>query len=68
MLSPFACEGERQYNEWKRTGHKLGDVPKATAGWNEAKGVTVIQRRKEEASDYRYFPDPDLVPGARDPG
>jgi aspartyl-tRNA(Asn)/glutamyl-tRNA(Gln) amidotransferase subunit B len=37
-------------------------VSKATAGWNERRGVTEIQRRKEEASDYRYFPDPDLVP------
>src|SRR5262249_53950131 len=37
-------------------------APKATAGWDDARGVTVIQRRKEEASDYRYFPDPDLVP------
>jgi aspartyl-tRNA(Asn)/glutamyl-tRNA(Gln) amidotransferase subunit B len=37
-------------------------VAKATAGWDDARGVTVIQRRKEEASDYRYFPDPDLVP------
>jgi aspartyl-tRNA(Asn)/glutamyl-tRNA(Gln) amidotransferase subunit B len=37
-------------------------VSKATAGWDDAAGVTRIQRRKEEASDYRYFPEPDLVP------
>jgi aspartyl-tRNA(Asn)/glutamyl-tRNA(Gln) amidotransferase subunit B len=55
-------EAQRQYEEYRRTGKKLGDVPKATAGWNDERGVTVIQRRKEEASDYRYFPEPDLVP------
>jgi aspartyl-tRNA(Asn)/glutamyl-tRNA(Gln) amidotransferase subunit B len=55
-------EAQRQYEEFRRTGQKLGDVPKATAGWDDERGVTVIQRRKEEASDYRYFPDPDLVP------
>lgn len=55
-------EAQRQYEEFQRTGQRLGQVPKATAGWNEARGVTVVQRRKEEASDYRYFPEPDLVP------
>ena len=35
-------------------------MPKATAGWDDAAGVTRIQRRKEEVSDYRYFPEPDL--------
>jgi len=30
--------------------------------WNEAEGVTFAMRSKEEAHDYRYFPDPDLVP------
>jgi aspartyl-tRNA(Asn)/glutamyl-tRNA(Gln) amidotransferase subunit B len=37
-------------------------VAKATAGWDDAAGVTRVQRRKEEASDYRYFPEPDLMP------
>ena len=47
--------------ERKQNG-SLGPVSKATAGWDERLGRTEIQRRKEEASDYRYFPDPDLVP------
>jgi aspartyl-tRNA(Asn)/glutamyl-tRNA(Gln) amidotransferase subunit B len=33
-----------------------------TRGWDEAGGVTHAMRSKEKAHDYRYFPDPDLVP------
>jgi aspartyl-tRNA(Asn)/glutamyl-tRNA(Gln) amidotransferase subunit B len=55
-------EAGRQYDEFLKTGQKLGEVPKATAGWDDNRGVTVVQRRKEEAADYRYFPEPDLVP------
>lgn len=45
----------------KRNG-AWADVAKTTAGWDDDAGVTRVQRRKEEASDYRYFPEPDLVP------
>ena len=58
----LAYEAERQYEVWQETGHKMGDVPKTTRGWDEAAQVTREQRAKEESSDYRYFPDPDLVP------
>jgi aspartyl-tRNA(Asn)/glutamyl-tRNA(Gln) amidotransferase subunit B len=58
----LAYEAKRQWQEWQETGHKLGDVPKTTRGWDEASQTTRPQRSKEESSDYRYFPDPDLVP------
>jgi aspartyl-tRNA(Asn)/glutamyl-tRNA(Gln) amidotransferase subunit B len=55
-------EAERQYRQFLDNGKKLGEVPKETWGWDETRGVTYFQRRKEESSDYRYFPEPDLVP------
>ncbi|QDT73973.1 Asp-tRNA(Asn)/Glu-tRNA(Gln) amidotransferase subunit GatB [Lacipirellula limnantheis] len=55
-------EAPRQYREWQETGRQLGEAPKQTRGWDDVAGVTRGQRSKEESSDYRYFPDPDLAP------
>lgn len=52
-------EIERQTKLWEEK-----KVPKLTEtrGWDENKGITVLQRTKEGSSDYRYFPEPDLPP------
>jgi len=44
-----------------------GQVQQVTMGWDEAAGRTVVQRGKEDAHDYRYFPEPDLPPLNLDP-
>lgn len=58
-----AYEIERQYAEWlANPDYTLARVGKENRGYDVDRGVTVFQREKEEAHDYRYFPDPDLVP------
>ncbi|MBI4330874.1 MAG: Asp-tRNA(Asn)/Glu-tRNA(Gln) amidotransferase subunit GatB [Chloroflexi bacterium] len=51
-------EVERQKKVWDTCER----VVQETRGWLEEKGVTVSQRSKEQAHDYRYFPEPDLPP------
>src|SRR5947208_13721502 len=54
----LAYEIERQINLLE-AGEKL---EQETRGWNDTAGETFLMRTKESAHDYRYFPDPDLVP------
>jgi aspartyl-tRNA(Asn)/glutamyl-tRNA(Gln) amidotransferase subunit B len=58
MTSAIAYELERQ-GEILASG---GEVAQQTLGWDEAAECTFSQRSKEEAHDYRYFPEPDLPP------
>ena len=54
----LACEIRRQIAALE-SGETL---EQETRGWNDAVGETFLMRTKEFAHDYRYFPDPDLVP------
>ncbi len=51
-------EAQRQIEELK-AGRP---IIQSTRGWIEDKGITVLQRVKENSDDYRYFPEPDLPP------
>jgi aspartyl-tRNA(Asn)/glutamyl-tRNA(Gln) amidotransferase subunit B len=54
----LAYEIQRQTNALER-GEEL---QQETRGWDDVAGETFLMRTKESAHDYRYFPDPDLVP------
>src|SRR5690606_27166198 len=56
LFRAIEYETERQIKAWER-----GEgVRQATMGWDEVKQITVVQRYKESAEEYRYFPEPDL--------
>ena len=63
VFSALQYETERQI----RAAHEGERIVQETRGWVENQGVTVSQRSKEYASDYRYFPEPDLPPIVIDP-
>ncbi|HEY43051.1 MAG TPA: Asp-tRNA(Asn)/Glu-tRNA(Gln) amidotransferase subunit GatB [Anaerolineae bacterium] len=69
-LNSFRAMVKALEYEIERQGQILmqgGEVQQETVGWDETRGVTVPQRSKEEAHDYRYFPEPDLPPLQIDP-
>lgn len=53
-------EHERQIEQWLADGKVMGARAKSTRGWDDVNLVTTPQREKEDADEYRYFPDPDL--------
>lgn len=60
-------EIQRQVAAWREDGVVATRGNKSNRGWDDEREATLPQREKEEAHDYRYFPDPDLVPVKPDP-
>ncbi len=53
---------EYEIRRQTKTLNEGGKIQQETRLWNIERGETAVMRSKEEAHDYRYFPDPDLVP------
>jgi aspartyl-tRNA(Asn)/glutamyl-tRNA(Gln) amidotransferase subunit B len=60
LVHAIEFEADRQW-DLLQDGEK---IVQETRHWDEARGETIAGRSKEEAHDYRYFPEPDLVPVA----
>ncbi|MEM1422455.1 MAG: Asp-tRNA(Asn)/Glu-tRNA(Gln) amidotransferase subunit GatB [Planctomycetota bacterium] len=67
VAGAIAYELERQPERWREDGAVMGAGAKSTRGWDDERGRTFLQRSKEDAHDYRYFPCPDLMPVDLDP-
>ncbi len=68
-MNSFRSVGRAVNHEIARQSERLASgerIIQETRGWDEVKGITYSMRSKEQAHDYRYFPDPDLVPMALD--
>lgn len=64
-VNSFNAIGRLIDHEYKRQLKIIesgGEVDQETRGWDDDKGVSTVQRSKEDAMDYRYFPEPDLLP------
>ena len=57
LVRAITYEAQRQVEVYK----EAGEVLQQTRHWDEDRSITVALRTKEEAEDYRYFPEPDLV-------
>lgn len=66
VRSAIEHELREQPGRWRQDKVEFGAGTKSTRGWDDAAGQTYLQRSKEDAHDYRYFPDPDLAPVAVD--
>jgi aspartyl-tRNA(Asn)/glutamyl-tRNA(Gln) amidotransferase subunit B len=64
MEMAIKSEVHRQIGEYLHHSHLPQDqiIQQSTYRWDPEKKETVLMRRKETADDYRYFPEPDLVP------
>ena len=62
VASAIEYEVKRQVEEWEKTGIVKDKGNKTTRGYDSVKKVTFLQRSKEDAQDYRYFPEPDIPP------
>ncbi len=58
IVRAIEAETQRQISEIESGG----TIIQETRRWDDAKGMSYAMRSKEEAHDYRYFPEPDLVP------
>lgn len=64
-LNSFSAVGRCIESEFKRQRKAVEawqEIDQETRWWDDASGMSSIQRSKEDAMDYRYFPEPDLLP------
>lgn len=62
LVKAIDYEIKSQIEEFEKTGIEKSEGNKRTFLWNDLKEMTIEMRFKEEAADYRYFPDPDVMP------